>query len=49
MKKALITGFTGQVGSQMADFLLENTDYEDYSNKKERRKLYDLMGENYDT
>lgn len=28
MKKALITGFTGQVGSQMADFLLENTDYE---------------------
>lgn len=25
---ALITGFTGQVGSQMADFLLENTDYE---------------------
>ncbi|ARJ56752.1 GDP-mannose 4,6-dehydratase [Campylobacter cuniculorum] len=28
MEKALITGFTGQVGSQMADFLLENTDYE---------------------
>lgn len=28
MKKALITGFTGQVGSQLADFLLENTDYE---------------------
>ncbi len=28
MKRALITGFTGQVGSQMADFLLENTDYE---------------------
>lgn len=28
MKKALITGFTGQVGSQMVDFLLENTDYE---------------------
>ncbi|WP_086280977.1 GDP-mannose 4,6-dehydratase [Campylobacter devanensis] len=26
--KALITGFTGQVGSQMADFLLKNTDYE---------------------
>lgn len=25
---ALITGFTGQVGSQMADFLLENTDYD---------------------
>lgn len=28
MKKALITGFTGQVGSQMADFLLENTNYQ---------------------
>ncbi|TLD88617.1 GDP-mannose 4,6-dehydratase [Helicobacter sp. MIT 05-5294] len=25
---ALITGFTGQVGSQMADFLLANTDWE---------------------
>ena len=28
MTKALITGFTGQVGSQMADFLLANTDYD---------------------
>ena len=27
MKTALITGFTGQVGSQMADYLLENTNY----------------------
>ena len=27
-KKALITGFTGQVGSQMADFLLQETDYD---------------------
>ncbi|MCK5504874.1 MAG: GDP-mannose 4,6-dehydratase [Thermodesulfovibrionia bacterium] len=26
--KALITGVTGQVGSQLADFLLENTDFE---------------------
>ncbi|TQR61232.1 GDP-mannose 4,6-dehydratase [Campylobacter troglodytis] len=26
-KTALITGFTGQVGSQMADYLLENTNY----------------------
>ncbi|MEZ8949836.1 GDP-mannose 4,6-dehydratase [Vibrio sp. 10N.247.311.18] len=25
MKKVLITGFTGQVGSQMADYILENT------------------------
>ncbi len=28
MKKALITGITGQVGSQLADFLLTNTNYE---------------------
>jgi GDP-4-dehydro-6-deoxy-D-mannose reductase len=27
IKKALITGFTGQVGSQMADYLLQNTDW----------------------
>lgn len=27
-KKILITGITGQVGSQLADFVLENTDYE---------------------
>lgn len=26
--KALITGITGQVGSQLADYLLDNTDYE---------------------
>ena len=26
--KALITGFTGQVGSQLADFLIENSDYD---------------------
>ena len=26
-KKALITGFTGQVGSQMADFLLQETNF----------------------
>ncbi len=28
VKKAFITGITGQVGSQMADFLLENTNFE---------------------
>lgn len=28
VKKFLITGFTGQVGSFMADYILENTDYE---------------------
>ena len=27
-QKALITGITGQVGSQMADYLLEHTDYD---------------------
>jgi GDPmannose 4,6-dehydratase len=27
-KKILITGITGQVGSQLADYILENTDYE---------------------
>lgn len=27
-KKILITGITGQVGSQFADYILENTDYE---------------------
>lgn len=30
MKKALITGITGMVGSHLADFLLENTDWEIY-------------------
>jgi GDPmannose 4,6-dehydratase len=29
-KKALITGITGMVGSHLADFLLENTDWEIY-------------------
>ena len=28
MTKALITGITGMVGSHLADFLLENTDWE---------------------
>lgn len=30
MKKALITGITGMVGSHLCDFLLENTDWEVY-------------------
>ena len=29
-KIALITGITGMVGSHLADFLLENTDWEVY-------------------
>ena len=28
MKKVLITGITGQVGSQLADYVLENTDFD---------------------
>ena len=28
MKRVLITGITGQVGSQLADYILNNTDYE---------------------
>ena len=27
MKTVLITGITGQVGSQLADYILDNTDY----------------------
>ena len=30
MKKVIVTGVTGQVGSYMVDFLLNNTDYEVY-------------------
>lgn len=30
MKKVLITGITGMVGSHLADFLIENTDFEIY-------------------
>lgn len=30
MKKALITGITGMVGSHLADFLLKETDWEIY-------------------
>lgn len=30
MKKALITGITGMVGSHLADYLIENTDWEIY-------------------
>jgi GDPmannose 4,6-dehydratase len=30
MKKALITGITGMVGSHLADYLIENTDWEVY-------------------
>jgi GDPmannose 4,6-dehydratase len=36
MKKALITGMTGMVGSHMADFLLENTGWEIYGMQRWR-------------
>jgi GDPmannose 4,6-dehydratase len=35
-KKALITGMTGMVGSHMADFLLENTDWDVYGMQRWR-------------
>ena len=39
MVKALITGITGMVGSHMADFLLENTDWEIYGMYRWRSPL----------
>ena len=30
MKKALITGMTGMVGSHLADYILEHTDWDVY-------------------
>ncbi|QAB15782.1 GDP-mannose 4,6-dehydratase [Hydrogenovibrio thermophilus] len=46
-KKVLITGFTGQVGSQLADFLLDQTDYEVVGMMRWQEpmdNLYDLTG-----
>ncbi|MCU0666063.1 MAG: GDP-mannose 4,6-dehydratase [Candidatus Omnitrophica bacterium] len=39
MKKALITGITGMVGSHLADFLLENTDWDIYGMCRWRSSL----------
>lgn len=39
MKKALISGFTGMVGSHLADYLLENTDWEIYGLIRWRSRL----------
>ena len=38
-KKALITGITGMVGSHLADFLLENTDWDVYGVCRRRSQL----------
>ena len=42
-KKALITGMTGMVGSHLADFLLENTDWEIYGMQRWRSPLNNIM------
>lgn len=39
MKKALITGITGMVGSHLADFLLENTDWEVHGSARWRSPM----------
>ena len=41
--KALITGMTGMVGSHLADFLLENTDWEIYGMQRWRSPLNNIM------
>lgn len=42
MKKVLITGFTGQVGSLLADYLLENTSYEVYGMMRWQEPLVNI-------
>ncbi len=41
-KKALITGFTGMVGSHLADYLLENTDWEIHGMMRWRSPLSNI-------
>lgn len=41
-KKILITGITGQVGSQLADFILENTSYEVVGMMRWQEPMYNL-------
>ena len=43
MKKALITGMTGMVGSHLADFLLENTDWDIYGMQRWRSPLDNIL------
>ncbi len=42
-KRVLITGMTGMVGSHMADFLLENTDWDIYGMQRWRSPLDNIM------
>lgn len=42
MKKVLITGFTGQVGSLLADYLLENTTYDVYGMMRWQESLVNI-------
>jgi GDPmannose 4,6-dehydratase len=42
-KRALITGITGMVGSHMADYLLENTDWEIYGQCRWRSPLDNIQ------
>ncbi|MDD9911784.1 MAG: GDP-mannose 4,6-dehydratase, partial [Alphaproteobacteria bacterium] len=42
MTKALITGVTGMVGSHLADYLLENTDWEIHGQCRWRSPLDNL-------
>ncbi len=43
MKKVLITGFTGMVGSHLGDFLLKNTNYKIYGACRWRSPLDNIM------
>lgn len=43
MKKALITGMTGMVGSHLADYLLENTDWEIHGMQRWRSPLDNIQ------
>ena len=42
-KRALITGMTGMVGSHMADYLLENTDWDIFGMQRWRSPLDNIM------
>lgn len=44
MKKVLITGITGFVGSHLADYLLKNTDYKIFGLKRVNSKLKNIEG-----
>lgn len=43
VKRALITGMTGMVGSHLADYLLENTDWDIYGMQRWRSPLDNIM------